>query len=228
MTRRNRLVATAKQTAPPAVAADRGSRRDDEWTEAFIAAMHKNARLRAPLVVQAVGLDGVRRVLDLGGGSGADAIGVAQARPDLTAEVLDLATVVPIAQRHIAAAGLAGRVKTRIGDLNDDAYGTGYDLVFASAICHMNGPDGNRAMFRKAFVALAPSGRLVIQDFVLNPDKTGPRTGALFALNMLVGTRVGSSYSEGEYAGWLREAGFAETRRVNLPGPTDLVVARRP
>jgi hypothetical protein len=92
----------------------------------------------------------------------------------------------------------------------------------------MNSPDENRALFRKAFKALAPSGRVVIQDFVLNPDKTGPKTGALFALNMLVGTRAGSAYSGEEYVGWLREAGFVDARRVPLSGPTDLVIARRP
>ncbi len=210
------------------VTAQQRRQRPDDWTTAFIAAMHKNARLRAPQVVRAVGLDGVRRVLDLGGGSGAYSIAFAEAQPGVTAEILDLAAVVPIAQRHIDEAGLSTRVKTRIGDLNDDAYGTGYDLVFVSAICHMNSPDENRAMFRKAFAALAPSGRLVIQDFVLDADKTGPETGALFALNMLVGTRAGSAYSEAEYIAWLREAGFAEPRRVSLPGPTDLVIGRRP
>jgi len=210
------------------VTAGRGARRDDEWTEAFIAAMHKNARFRAPVVLKAVGLDGVRRVLDLGGGSGAYAIAFAQAKPDLKAEILDLADVVPIARRHIDDAGVSERVTVRIGDLHDRGYGTGYDLVFVSAICHMNSPDENRAMFAKAFAALTPSGRLVIQDFVLNADKTGPRTGALFALNMLVGTRGGSSYSEEEYVGWLREAGFADPERVSLHGPTDLVIARHP
>jgi (2Fe-2S) ferredoxin/SAM-dependent methyltransferase len=208
---------TAKQQRP----------RDDDWTTAFIAAMHKNARLRAPMVVRAVGLDGVRRVLDLGGGSGAYSIAFAKARPDLTAEVLDVASVVPIAQRHIDEAKLSTRVRTRVGDINDDTYGTGYDLVFLSAVCHMNSPDENRALLRKAFAALAPSGRVAIQDFVLNADKTGPKTGALFALNMLVGTRAGSAYSEEEYVTWLGETGFEEAQRVRLPGPTDLLIARR-
>lgn len=211
-----------------ALTAGYGRQPDGDRTEAFIAAMHKNARLRAPLVVRALDWRGVRRVLDLGGGSGAYSIAFAEARPDLTAEVLDLASVVRIAQRHIDAAGLAGRVQTRVGDLGDDAYGTGYDVVFVSAICHMNSPEENVAMFRKALAALAPSGRLVIQDFVLNADKTGPKTGVLFALNMLVGTRAGSAYSEQEYVAWLRDAGFAEARRVPLPGPTDLMIARRP
>jgi hypothetical protein len=136
--------------------------------------------------------------------------------------------VVSITQRHIDAAGLTGRVTTRVGDLHDDEYGTGYDLVFISAICHMNSPDENRAMLAKAFAALAPSGRVVIQDFILNPDKTGPKSGALFALNMLVGTRAGSSYSEEEYSAWLAGVGFENARSVHLPGPTDLVIADRP
>lgn len=202
--------------------------RPDEWTEAFIAAMHKNAFVRAPQIVRAVGLDGVRRVLDLGGGSGAYSIAFAQAGEDITADVLDLASVLPITGRHIDAAGLTGRVNTRVGDLHGDDYGTGYDLVFLSAICHMLSPEENRTVLAKAFRALAPAGRVVIQDFILNQDKTAPKTGALFALNMLVGTRAGSSYSEGEYAVWLSEAGFEDVRSVRLPGPTDLVMATRP
>ena len=202
--------------------------RDDEWTRAFIAAMHKNAAFRAPLVVRAVGLEGVGRVLDVGGGSGAYAIAFAQAQRGLTADILDLATVVPLAAGHIAEAGVAARVRTRVGDLRKDDYGTGYDLVFISAICHMNTPDENRAMFGRAFQALAPSGRVVVQDFILNPDKTGPKAGALFALNMLVGTRGGSAYSEAEYATWLGGAGFQDVERRRLPGPSDLMVGRRP
>lgn len=202
-------------------------RGDDAWTAAFIAAMHKNAALRAPAVVRAVGLDGVRHVLDLGGGSGAYAIAFARAEPGLTADILDLPPVVPIAQGHIAEAALADRVHTRVGDLRDDSYGSGYDLVLISAICHMNSPEENRAMLGKAAAALNPAGRVVIQDFILNPDKAGPRTGALFALNMLVGTRAGSCYNEQEYGDWLRDAGFTDIHRSHLPGPTDLVVARR-
>ncbi|MEJ2218426.1 MAG: methyltransferase, partial [Gemmatimonadota bacterium] len=161
-------------------------------------------------------------------GSGAYSITFARAKDDIEADILDVAAVVPIAQRHIKEAGLADRVKTRVGSLHDDAYGTGYDLVLLSAICHMLGPDDNRAMLRKVFDALAPNGRVVIQDFIMNAHKTGPRTGALFALNMLVGTRAGSTYSEDEYGQWLQDAGFDDVHRARLPGPTDLVIGRRP
>lgn len=198
------------------------------WTEAFIAAMHRNAAFRAPVVARAIGLQGVRRVLDVGGGSGAYSIAFARAESGLEAEILDLPDVVPIARRHIEQAGVAARVTARTGDLREERYGGDYDLVFFSAVCHMNSPDENRAMLGKAHAALSPKGRVVIHDFILNPDKAGPKTGALFALNMLVGTRAGSSYSGEEYEAWLREAGFTDIGRVALPAPTALVIGRKP
>jgi predicted O-methyltransferase YrrM len=167
-------------------------------------------------------------MLDLGGGSGAYSIAFANANPELRAEILDLATVVPIARGHIERAGLAERIAVRAGNLGDPSYGQGFDLVFVSAICHMLGPDENCALLRKSFQALAPGGRIVIQDFILEPDKTAPLHAALFALNMLVGTERGSSYSQDEYAEWLRATGFHDIRHVRLPGPTGLMIASRP
>lgn len=204
---------------PPGVEA-----RDEQWTQAFIAAMHRNAMSAAPALVEAVGAKGVRRLLDIGGGSGAYSIAFAQANPELRAEVLDLAAVVPIAQKHIREAGLEGRVTTRVGDLLRDEFGEGYDLILLSAICHMPSPEENHDLLRRCRRALAPGGRIVIRDFILEPDKTAPKAAALFALNMLVNTRAGSTYSEGEYRAWLGEAGFDGIRRLQA----DLIVARRP
>jgi hypothetical protein len=85
----------------------------------------------------------------------------------------------------------------------------------------------NRALFRRAYEALGTNGRLVVQDFILERDKTSPQFAALFALNMLVGTEAGSSYSEPEYADWMHAAGFSEINRVRLPGPSDLMIATK-
>jgi predicted O-methyltransferase YrrM len=201
--------------------------RGDDWTEAFIAAMHANASERAPAVVRAVGTEGVDRMLDIGGGSGAYSIAFAKANPRLQAEILDLESVLPIARRHIAEAGVADRVRARTGDLRAGGFGTGYGLVFISAICHMLAPEENQELLANSFAALAPGGRVAVQDFILDPDRTGPRIAALFALNMLVGTASGNTYTEEEYASWLRAAGFAGVRRVKLPGPADLMLATR-
>lgn len=67
----------------------------------------------------------------------------------------------------------------------------------------------------------------MVQDFILEAEKTAPKTTALFALNMLVGTAHGSTYSEDEYRQWLGDAGYTEVRRAHLPGPTGLMIAAR-
>ncbi len=200
---------------------------DDRWTQPFIAAMHRNARERAPHVVRAVGVLGVHRMLDVGGGSGAYSIAFAQANPELHAVILDRPEVLAIAQGHIDHAGLANRVTTRVGDLRTDDFGQGFDLMLVSAICHMLSPDENRDLLRRCHKALAPGGRVVIQDFILEEDKTAPKFAALFSLNLLVGTDSGASYNQSEYAEWLGAAGFHEIERIRLPGPSGLVTGHR-
>jgi (2Fe-2S) ferredoxin/SAM-dependent methyltransferase len=214
------------RTGRPAPRQEMGDRGDD-WTVAFIAAMHKGAAQRAPLLVQAVGATGVGRLLDVGGGSGAYSIAFAQANPSLSAVILDLPSVLPIAEGHVAAAGLEARVRTRAGDLRRDELGSGFDLVLLSSICHMLSADENRSLLRRAFTALAPGGRVAVSDFLLAEDRAAPRQAALFSINMLVGTLTGDCYTEGEYVAWMREAGFGAVVRRDLPGPASLVVGTR-
>jgi (2Fe-2S) ferredoxin/SAM-dependent methyltransferase len=199
-----------------------------EWTNNFIAGMQRNAKDRAPLVVKALGIAGVRRILDLGGGSGAYSIAFAKASPDVQCEILDLPEVVPLTTEYVRQAGVSAQVLPRPGDMLHDDFGSGYDIVMLNAICHMFSEEQNLRLFRRACGALEPNGRLVVQDFILNPDKAGPQHAALFALNMLVGTDAGATYSEPEYTAWMKGAGFGEVRRIKLPGPSDLIVGLKP
>jgi (2Fe-2S) ferredoxin/predicted O-methyltransferase YrrM len=205
--------------------ADRRAR-PPEWTRNFIAGMNRNAKSRAPLVVKTLGVEGVRRILDLGGGSGAYSIAFAQASPDLRCEILDLPEVTPLTSSYVSRAGVDAQVTVRAGDMLRDELGYGYDLVLLNAICHSFSEQQNRELFRRIRRALAPKGRLAVQDFILNPDKTGPVFAALFSLNMLVGTSGGASYSELEYSAWMKDAGFAEVRRYDLSGPSSLLAGQ--
>ncbi len=202
-------------------------RRNAEETEAFIAAMHRNSTERAAVVAHALGIARYRNMLDVGGGSGGYSITFARMNPALKSVMFDLGPVTRIARRHILDAGVADRVKVKKGDFRRDPFGNGFDLVFLSAICHMNAPEENRSLFQKAFAALQPGGDLVIHDHILSADKTAPKAGVLFALNMLVNTPAGDSYSEEEYHAWLQETGFSRIRTVTLPGATGLVVGTR-
>jgi len=202
--------------------------RDDtrDWTRNFITGMQRNAKDRAPLVVKALGTAGIRRVLDLGGGSGAYSIAFAKASPDVRCEILDVPEVVPLTAEYVRQAGVSEQVSLRSGDMLQGDFGSGYDIIMLNAICHMFSEEQNRDIFCRAHRALAPNGRLVVQDFILNPDKAGPQHAALFSLNMLVATDAGATYSEPEYTQWMKAAGFSDVCRINLPGPSGLIVGR--
>lgn len=130
----------------------------------------------------------------------------------------------PLTAEYVRKAGVAARVTVRAGDMLRDDFGSSYDIIMLNAICHMFLEEQNLNIFHRARQALAPNGRLVMQDFILNPDKTGPQHAALFSVNMLVGTEAGASYSEVEFTSWMKAAGLTEVHRIKLPGPSDLIV----
>lgn len=80
-------------------------------------------------------------------------------------------------------------------------------------------------LMRRIFSALRPGGVLVINDFVVNDERTGPPFPLLFSLNMLVHTEKGMTYSEGHYRRWLGEAGFQSVQRHDALGLSTLLVA---
>ncbi len=126
----------------------RDTRRD--WTKNFIAGMERNAKPRSAIIVKTLGTQGIHRVLDLGGGSGAYSLAFAKASREIRADILDIPAVTPLTEDYVRAAGLDGQVSVRAGDMLTDDYGTGYDLVLLNAICHMFSPDQNLNVFRRA------------------------------------------------------------------------------
>lgn len=201
--------------------------RGEGWLEPFIAAMHYRARVQAGAIASLLPLRPETRVLDVGGGSGAFAMGMVRQVPGLEAVVFDLPSVVPITKRYVDAAGLSDRVTTAIGDYLTDPLPGGFDLILLSAVVHSNGADENAALVAKCAGALAPGGHIAILDWVMEPDRIAPTAGAFFALNMLVATDHGDTFTEAEIGGWLTAAGLTDVRRVPTPFGTDLMVGTR-
>ncbi|MBU3914869.1 methyltransferase domain-containing protein, partial [bacterium] len=206
----------------------RKQKKTDSWYDSFIAAMHNRASMTAPAIVSQLDLTGVNNVLDVGGGSGAFSIQFVKQNRDLVATVFDLPHVVKMTQTYVEKAGVSGRVRYTGGDyMKDKDLGSGYDLVFLSAIIHSNSPEINKKLFKKCYSALNSGGRVVVQDFIMDDSRTTPAMGAVFALNMLVGTPEGDSYTKSEISDWLTEAGFKEISQLAPIGPTSSVIARK-
>lgn len=197
-------------------------------TQAYIAATHKIAMAAAPNLMASLNLQGISRVLDVGGGSGAYAVAALKAFPQATAELLDLPSVIRLANRYIREEEMEERVQLRAGDFMVDPLGTGFDLVLLSYVMHLNPLEAAKRLLNKAAEALVPGGRIVINDFILNTDKTLPYSATLQSLNLLVSTRGGSVYSEAEYRQFLQSAGFNEIEKISIIGPTDVMTARKP
>lgn len=190
-------------------------RRDPgEYTAAFIGAMHVRAVREADEMVSIIGADKAERLLDVGGGSGSYTIAFLRAVPGMTATIFDLPAVIELAGERVGREGLADRVTLAAGDFSADELPGGHDLALLSAIIHMNSHQANIDLYRKVHRALAPGGRVVISDFILEPNRTAPLSAAMFAVNMLVNTGSGNAYTFKEMKDGLEEAGFHGVRII--------------
>ena len=154
------------------------------------------------------------------------------ARPDTTQSgsmagayvVFDLPEVVPLAERRLRQESLLERATIAAGDFYSDELPVGCDLALLSAIIHQNSPEQNLELYRKVHRALAPNGVLLIRDHIMNEGRTEPADGALFALNMLVCTDGGDTYTFAETEEALLQAGFRSVKRLRYGEAMDSLV----
>jgi len=202
--------------------------RGDEWLRPFIAAMHYRGRQQAADLVKRIDLSGVSRVLDIGGGSGAFSMAFVRAGTGISAVVFDLPRVAAIARNYIETEGFTGRITVEEGDYLVDDLPSGFDLALLSAVVHSNGPTENRQLIGKAAAAVDPGGRVVVVDWLMSEDRTQPVAGTFFALNMLVATDGGDTYTEAEVRDWLTGAGLGDLIRTDTPAGPGIISGRRP
>jgi len=181
----------------------------------FIGAMHNISKPIAAEVIEHLHPLKFRHLLDVGGGPGTWTIEFLHVVPKARATLFDLPPVTVMARARFVEAGLADRVTLVGGDFCTDDLPAGADLAWLGAICHQNSREQNRALFAKVHKALADDGAVVIRDVVMDPSRTSPASGALFAVNMLTATEAGGTYTFDEYSEDLREAGFGEAVLVH-------------
>jgi 16S rRNA G966 N2-methylase RsmD len=201
--------------------------RGEDWLFPFINAMHDRAKKQAPFQLSKIDLSGTRSILDIGGGSGAYSMEFLSRKAGIMATVFDLPNVVPITREFIDREGFSGRIEIHAGDYTADELPKGFDLVFLSAIIHSNSLRTNSELIKKCYGSLNPNGRIIIQDWIMNDDRTEPMTGAIFAINMLVGTEAGDCFTESEVTGMLVDAGFRKISRIEFESGLGQMMAQK-
>ncbi len=204
-------------------------RMDPAALAAFIGAMDVVGRDLSVEIAGSYDAGTCTRLLDVGGASGTYTVAFLRKYPSLNATIFDLGAVIPMARERMDAEGLTGRVSFAAGDFYRDDLPGGHDLVLLSAIIHQNDAQENIALYRKAFNALVPGGKVLIRDHVMEEDRTAPVPGTLFAVNMLVNTRGGNTYTFREIKRELKIAGFRDVKLLRTGDRMDgLVEAIKP
>ncbi len=201
-----------------------GRFRGKEEMGAFIGAMHVVALPLATEIVAAVNPGQSKALLDVGGASGTYTIAFLQASPRMKATLFDRPEVVEMARERISEAGLLDRVALVAGDFYRDEFPKGHDLAFVSAIIHQNSPEQNLELYGKVFRSLNSGGRIVIRDHVMEPDRVHPKDGAVFAVNMLLGTEGGGTYTFEQIRTGLSQAGFKNVHLLRKGEHMDALV----
>lgn len=222
----NEVVATGKPVSP-VNQQDSGS----EFFEQFVCDIFSMSYRVAQELAEHLHLAGAReevRVLDLAAGSGVWGIAQAQSSAQVRVTAVDWPGVIPVTRKTVAKFGLAERFTFVEGDLRDADFGSGHNVATLGHILHSEGAQRSKALLSKTFAALAPGGTIAIQEFLVNADRSGPLNGLIFAVNMLVNTDEGNTFSFKEIAAWLSEAGFVDARTIDTHGPSPLILATKP
>ncbi len=167
-------------------------------------------------------------VLDLAAGSGVWSIALAQSSGRVVVTAVDWPEVLPVTQGCVARFGLAHRYAFSAGDLQQADFGSNHHVALLGHILHSEGVERSKALLRRTFEALAHGGTIAIAEVLVNADRTGPPSGLIFAVNMLINTDAGNTYSFNEVSEWLLEAGFVNPRTLEAPVPSPLILATKP
>jgi precorrin-6B methylase 2 len=166
--------------------------------------------------------------LDLAAGSGVWGIALAQTSPSIRVTAVDWPEVVSVTRETTARFGVSDRFTFIEGDLKQVDFGRGYAVAMLGHILHSEGELRSRALLEKTYESLLAGGTIVIAEVLVNAERTGPLNGLFFALNMLLNTDEGNTYSFEDISTWLSDAGFVHPRMLDVSGPSPLILATKP
>lgn len=168
-------------------------------------------------------------VLDVGAGSGVWGVSLAEKSKQVQVTAVDWPRVLKVTQHVATRHGVADQFTFAPGDFSTADFGRNHQYALIGHILHSEGPTRSKELLKKVFAALAPGGTVVIAEWLVNESRTGPLPGLIFAVNMLVNTEDGDTFSFTEIAKWLKDAGFTDPKLLDeFQCPSPLITAVKP
>jgi hypothetical protein len=197
---------------------------DPERLRGFLAAMSGVSAGAANAIADKFPWKEYKTFVDVGAAQGMVPVTVARAHPHLTGGGFDLPQVKPIFEDFVAANGLSDRLRFDSGDFFADSLPQA-DVIVMGHILHDWDLDQKRLLLKKAYDALPAGGALIVYEALIDDARRENAFGLLMSLNMLIETAGGFDYTGADCQGWMKEAGFNQTRVEHLVGPDSMVVA---
>lgn len=167
-------------------------------------------------------------ILDIGAGSGAWSLAMLERDPTARAIAVDFPHVLDVTRRFTDKFGCTDRYEFRAGNFREVDFGVdSCDLAILGHICHSEGAEMTQVLFERVHRALRPGGELLIGDMIPDEERRKEVFPLLFAINMLLHTELGDTFTLGEYTTWLEAAGFAKVRTIGGDLPSPLIVGTK-
>jgi hypothetical protein len=197
-----------------------------EQMEMFTHAMYGVSVGPAMALAKVFDFSSYNKLMDIGGGSGVYAIEVVKQNPNMSAVVLELEPACRVADQYIKRFNLQDKIHTQVLDFFKDNLPTDYDVALLSHIIHFLDEEKDKMLLKKIYDSL-PNDRnsvIIISEWLLNDEKTGPVPSALLSLTMIVDQTQGRNYSFSEVSKMLTDVGFTNIEKRPLAGPAEIVI----
>ena len=203
-----------------------GGHLDEAMAKTVTDFMHCHSIAAAVGVSQSCDFSDVKKMLDIGGGSGCYVTAIAAANPGMRGTVMDLSTVCNVANGYIEKAGVADRVNSQAIDMFRHAWPKGYDAHFFANVFHDWSFDTCGRLASSSFAALENGGRIFLQEMLLDDNGDSPAAAVAFSLLMCLGTK-GQQFTFAQLKSILEHAGFIDIHSKRSYGYYSLVSGRK-
>jgi 3-hydroxy-5-methyl-1-naphthoate 3-O-methyltransferase len=195
--------------------------------QASMRAQHNLARMVGQALAESFDFSRHRTLLDVGGGSGAMALGVCAGHEHMRAVVFDLPAVTPLAREYVREAGLEERVRVEDGDFKSDPLPDGFDVALLANLLSVSSEETNRRLLARVYERLPDGGAVVVSGWVLDEGRVSPIVPVLFCLEDVIWQAPDVERAAPTYERWLSEAGFVDVETSAYCAPWTMIVGRK-